>query len=183
MKIIVRLFLLAFLFSATAWAAESNKLLVNVDKNGVGMQGYDPVGFFTQNKPVKGDPKFQSTVHGVTYYFSSADHKAAFDQDPSKYEPQFGGYCAYGVSRDKLVEVEIDAFQIVGGRLLMQYDKGIRDDFAKDVAGNLKLANQNWPTLVDKNGKPAPARIAPAAKPAVAPAATSGTSTAPAAAK
>jgi YHS domain-containing protein len=166
MKNILCLFLLSFALTASAGAAES-KLLVNVDKNGVGLQGYDPVGFFTQNKPVKGDPKIKSTIHGVTYYFASADNKTAFDKDPAKYEPQYGGYCAYGVSRDKLVEVEVDAFQIVGGRLLMQYDKGIRDDFAKDLAGNLKLANQNWPALVDKNGKPAPAgEAAPAAKPA-----------------
>jgi len=70
-----------------------------------------------------------------------------------KYEPQFGGYCAYGVSHDKLAPVEIDAFQIVDGKLYMQYSKSIRDSFNEDQKGNLGKAMQNWPGLVEKKGK------------------------------
>ena len=65
----------------------------------------------------------------------------------------FGGYCAYGVSRNKLVEIDVDAFQIVNGRLLLQYSKGVRDDFNKDTKGNLAKAEANWPGLVEKKGK------------------------------
>ena len=134
-------------------AMAQSKTLLNVDKNGVAVQGYDPVGFFTDGKPVKGNAQFASSYKGATYQFSSAEHKAAFDKEPGKYEPQFGGYCAYGVSRNKTVPIEVDAFQIVGGRLLLQYDKGIRDKFNKDTAGNLKLADANWPGLVASKGK------------------------------
>ena len=129
------------------------KNLLNVDKNGVALQGYDPVAFFTENKPVKGKTEFRSVYRGATYYFASAEDKARFDKEPAKHEPAYGGFCAYGVSRNKLVEVDPEAFQIVDGRLLLQYSKGVRNEFNKDTQGNLTKANANWPALVEKNGK------------------------------
>jgi len=129
------------------------KTLLNLDKSGVAIQGYDPVAFFTDPKPVKGDPKFVAKRDGAIYLFASKEHKELFTQDSGKYEPVFGGYCAYGVSRDKLVEIDVDAFQIVDGKLLLQYSKGVRDDFNKDTPGNLAKANANWPGLVAKKGK------------------------------
>ena len=129
------------------------KNLLNLDRKGVAVQGYDVVAFFTDGKPAKGNPAFSSTHGGSTYHFANAEHKAAFDASPAKFEPQFGGYCAYGVSRGKLVEIDVDAFQIVDGKLLLQYSKGVRNDFNKDSAGNLKKADANWPGLVEKKGK------------------------------
>jgi len=129
------------------------KSLLNLDKQNLAIQGYDPLAYFTDNKPVKGKPEFKSTYSGATYYFVSAEHKTQFDKEPAKYEPVFGGYCAYGVSRNKLVEIDPEAFQIMDGRLLLQYSKGVRTDFNKDAKGNLGKAKANWPGLVDKNGK------------------------------
>ncbi|HEY3915384.1 MAG TPA: YHS domain-containing (seleno)protein [Verrucomicrobiae bacterium] len=133
--------------------AQTSKTLVNVDDSGVAIQGYDPVAFFTDHKPVKGAADLQSTYHGGTYWFASSEHKALFDANPGKYEPSFGGYCAYGVSRSKLVDIDVNAFQIVDGRLLMQYSKSIRDDFAADAKNRLAKADANWPGLVAKKGK------------------------------
>jgi len=130
-----------------------NKTLLNLDKTGVAIQGYDPVAFFTDNKPVKGDPKFLTKRDGAIYFFASKEHKDLFLQTPAKYEPQFGGYCAYGVSRSRLVEIDVDAFQIVDGKLLLQYSKGVRDDFNEDAKANLAKANANWPVLLAKKGK------------------------------
>ena len=132
--------------------AQMPKSLLNLDKQGVAIQGYDAVAFFTQNKPVKGDARYQSTYRGAKYYFASAEDKAAFDRDPAKYEPQFGGFCAYGVSQGHTAPVKIDAFQIVNGRLLMQYDLDVKSDFNKDQSGNLAKADKNWPALVEKKG-------------------------------
>ena len=129
------------------------KSLLNLDKTGVAIQGYDPVGFFTEHKPVKGDPKFVAKRDGAIYLFVSKEHKEMFTKEPTKYEPAFGGYCAYGVSRNKLVEVDVEASQVVDGKLLLQYSKGVRDDFNKDVKGNLAKADANWPLLVAKKGK------------------------------
>lgn len=134
-------------------ALAQTKSLLNLDKAGVAIQGYDPVAFFTDNKPVKGKPEFPAKHNGATYLFASKEHRDAFKADPAKYEPAFGGYCAYGVSRGKLVEIDVDAFQIVDGKLLLQYSKGVRDDFNKDAKGNLAKASTNWPGLVEKKGK------------------------------
>lgn len=143
----------ALILAASSLAFASGKKLYNLDKQGVALEGYDAVAFFTDNRPVKGQPQFRSDYDGATYYFASADHKAQFDAAPAKYQPQFGGYCAYGASKGDLVTVEIDAFQIYNGRLLMQYSKSVREKFNKDPENNLKRADQNWPQLVEKNGK------------------------------
>lgn len=123
---------------------------LNLDKDGVAIQGYDPVAFFTENKPVKGKPSISSKSGGATYHFASEENKKAFDAEPTKYIPQFGGYCAYGVSKGDLVKIEVDAFQVVNGRLLLQYDKKVREKFNKDQAGFLKKADANWPTVSKK---------------------------------
>jgi YHS domain-containing protein len=147
-------FLLAFLFLVLALPAlAQSKSLLNLDKAGVAIQGYDPVAFFTDHKPVKGKPELVVRHNGAVYHFASREHRDQFKAEPSKYEPVFGGYCAYGVSRNKLVEIDVDAFQIVDGRLLLQYSKGVRDDFNKDAKGNLTKAEANWPGLVEKKGK------------------------------
>ena len=136
------------LFDQTA-----SKNLLNLDNTGVAIQGYDPVAFFTDSKPVKGDQKFLVKHDGAIYFFASKEHKDLFKANPAKYTPEFGGYCAYGVSRNKLVEIDVDAFQIVDGKLLLQYSKGVRDDFNKDTKGNLAKADANWVGLLDKKGK------------------------------
>ena len=123
----------------------------NVDKSGVALQGYDPVAFFTDGKPVIGMEEFHGTFHDATYRFASAEHQAMFEKEPAKYEPQLGGYCAYGVAKGHLAPVKIDAFQIVDGHLLMQYDTGVKKEFNKDPNGNLDAATKAWPSLTDKS--------------------------------
>lgn len=147
-------FILSLVFASLALPVfAQTKNLLNLDKTGVAIQGYDPVAFFTDHKPVKGDPKYLLKQDGAIYFFASQAHKDLFKASPARYEPEFGGYCAYGVSRNKLVEIDVDAFQIVDGRLLLQYSKGVRDSFNKDTKGNLIKAESNWPKLVGQNAK------------------------------
>ena len=145
--------LLAVLILIALAPAAFTKDLVNTDRSGVGIKGYDPVAYFTDNMAVKGDPKLQSTVKGVTYYFATPEHKAVFDADPAKYEPQFGGFCAWAVSQGYTASIDPNAFQIIDGRLLLQYSLGVRKDFSRDTAGNLKKADANWPGIVEKKGR------------------------------
>ena len=147
-KAAVALFLMLALASAFA-----DKTLVNVDKQGVALKGYDPVAYFTDNAPQKGNAAITSTYKGAQYQFVSDEHKKMFDANPAKFEPQFGGFCAYGVSKGYTVKIEPDAFQVVDGRLLLQYDKSVREKFQKDTQGNLKKADANWPGILDKQGK------------------------------
>jgi YHS domain-containing protein len=148
-----RIRLLTMLVTLTWSVLGQTKNLVNVDKAGLALQGHDPVAFFTDNQPVKGRPELQSVHRGATYRFATAANKARFDKDPDKHAPAFGGFCAYGVSKNKLVGVNVEAFQIVEGRLLLQYSKGVRNDFNQDPQGNLRRADQNWPALVGQKGK------------------------------
>ncbi len=149
----LRLLLACAALAALSPVFAADKALLDLDKDGVAIQGHDPVAFFTVKAPLKGKPELTSEFHGARYRFHSAKNKAAFDTEPAKYEPQFGGYCAYGVSKAKLVEIDVAAFQVVDGRLLLQYSKGVRDDFNADTAGNIKKADANWPKLLEKKGK------------------------------
>jgi YHS domain-containing protein len=148
-----KLFVALFFATLVLPLAAQTKTLLNLDKTGLAIQGYDPVAFFNDAKPVKGKPEFPAQHNGALYYFASKEHRDVFKANPTNYEPAFGGYCAFGVSHNKLVEIEVDAFQIVDGRLLLQHSKGVRDDFNKDTKGNLSKADANWPVLVEKKGK------------------------------
>jgi len=148
-----KLSLLLLVIGLALPAFAQTKTLLNLDKTGVAIQGYDPVAFFTDSKPVKGKSEYLAQHNGAIYYFASKEHRDFFRKDPTKYEPVFGGYCAYGVSRNKLVEIDVNAFQIVDGKLLLQYSKSVQEDFNKDTKGNLTKAESNWRGLVEKKGK------------------------------
>ena len=119
----------------------------NLDSNGLALQGYDPVGYFTDNKPIKGDPQFTASYEGGTYQFVSAAHKATFEGNPSKYAPQFGGFCGYAASINKLAPIEVEYFQVLHGRLVMQHNEKAWKLWHEDVEGNLRKADANWPKL------------------------------------
>jgi len=131
----------------------SAKDLLNISWTGSGIKGYDPVAYFTDNKAVEGKSDFQTQRDGATYYFASKEHKNLFDANPGKYLPQFGGYCAYGVSLNKTVNIDPTAFQIIDGKLYLQYSTSILEKFNQDQAGNLQKAQANWPSLVEQEGK------------------------------
>jgi YHS domain-containing protein len=139
--------------SATVAQAPAGKILVNTNREGIALQGYDAVSFFTDGKPVKGDSEHSVTWRGATYLFASAEHEAAFQQDPAKYEPQFGGFCAWAVSRGYTAKIDISTWQVVGDRLIFNYSRDVQKRFNQDVAGNLAKADQNWPKVVEEQGQ------------------------------
>jgi len=147
--------LLAFAFvAAPLIAAEPSAARVLVSKTGDGLalQGYDAVAYFTDNKPVKGDAKFTATHEGATYRFASAEHRDLFAQSPEKYAPAFGGYCGYAASIDRLSPISPAVFQIIEGRLILQHNQKALDKWNADLAGNQVKAAANWPGLVQRNG-------------------------------
>jgi YHS domain-containing protein len=130
----------------------------NVNKAGVILDGFDAVSYFQSDKPVKGDSKFQVKQGDAIYWFSSDDHKKEFLKNPKKYEPQFGGWCAYAVATSKeKVDVDPKSFVIQDGRLLLFYN-GIWADTRKkwtatkdkDPKTFLKDADSNWPAVINK---------------------------------
>jgi YHS domain-containing protein len=144
--------LLCVAFVAKAEEAAGKRYL-NVDRHGLALQGYDPVAYFTDHKPVEGDKHIASTYQGATYYFSTGQHKQLFDADPAKYEPQFGGFCAYAVSQNRTADIGPEFWSIVDGRLLLQHNQKAVKLWNEDAAGHLKDADKNWPGIADKNGK------------------------------
>ena len=102
-----------------------------------------------------GDARFVASYGGASYQFASAAHRALFVATPEKYVPQFGGFCAYGASQGHAAPVKIETWQIIGGRLTLNYDLGVQRTFNKDVTGYLQKANANWPSIVEREGKPA----------------------------
>jgi YHS domain-containing protein len=117
---------------------------VNVDKNGVILKGYDPVAYFKQKRPVKGDPKFSSSYGGATYYFASADDKAEFDKTPAKYSPQYGGFCAHSMMKRKLADIDPNVFFVYKGKLYVCSSPKAGKEFYSDPDTNIKKADTNW---------------------------------------
>ena len=91
----------------------------SLPSHGVAIEGYCPVAYFAVNKPVRGKPQHASNYNGVTYYFVSADAKKAFDTNPEKYIPAYGGWCAFGMSIEDKFPIDPKNFKIVDGKLLL----------------------------------------------------------------
>lgn len=126
--------------------------LVNVaGASKIALDGYDPVAFFTDQKPTHGNPAISSTYNGAKYIFASNTHKEKFEASPEKYVPEFGGYCAYGVAVNALFPVDINTWQIRNGKLYLNLNPQILKEFNKDFEGNVAKAEKNWPELVNKN--------------------------------
>lgn len=128
--------------------------LVNVaGASGIALDGYDPVAFFADGKPMHGDPAISAIYNGATFLFASKDHKVRFEADPQKYVPQFGGYCAFGVSLGTLFPVDINTWQIRNGKLYLNLNPSILEQFNKDFEGYVSKAEKKWPKLVEKSAK------------------------------
>jgi YHS domain-containing protein len=148
--VVLSLFVLAV---TTAQAQSSNAYFNNLNKEGVIIDGYDPVAFFTDNKPVKGDPQFRYKYQDATYYFVSQQHLDQFKADPEKYKPQFGGWCAYAVSLGRVAPIDVSTFSIVNDRLVLQHNQRAVKGWNKDVQGNLAKADAYWPRVSAAKGK------------------------------
>lgn len=149
----VAMIALGVLFATTAVAATTAFAgePVNVaGASGIALGGYDTVAFFTDGRPVHGDPGVTSTHKGAKYFFASNAHKAQFDANPEKYVPQFGGYCAYGAALGALFPVDISTWQIRNDKLYLNLNPAIAAEFNKNPMGHIAKAEKNWPGLVKK---------------------------------
>lgn len=121
---------------------------VNVDSQGVILQGYDVIAYFRQGKPVKGNPAIESIYQGATYLFASPADKADFDKDPAMYAPQYGGFCSYGVANGVLANIEgPDAFTVYKGKLYFCGNQSALKGFRSNIDSNIDKADTNWRQL------------------------------------
>jgi YHS domain-containing protein len=136
--------LLIVLSTLTAHATLAGEFF---EKDGAALRGYDPVAYFTAGKPQKGLPSHSYEYKGTTFHFATDENRRAFMQDPEKYAPQFGGYCAYGTAQGYKVSTQPDAFAVVDGKLYLNYNRNVLTIWEKDVPGNIAKAEQNWPEV------------------------------------
>lgn len=143
-----------FLFSMVLLAF--NTLQVHAQKaevyteKGMAINGYDPVSYFKEGKPVAGIKSYTYGWHGALWYFSNSENLEAFKTSPEKYAPQYGGYCAYAVAKGYKATTDPDAWAIVNGKLYLNYSKSIAATWNKDRQGYITKADRNWPDVKDK---------------------------------
>jgi YHS domain-containing protein len=111
------------------------------------IQGYDVVAYFNESKPVKGKKEFLTNYAGETWHFASAENLKSFQTSPEKYMPQFGGYCAYGMSRGYKAKTDPEAWTIVDGKLYLNYNLEVRKIWNEKQDEFINKANTNWPTV------------------------------------
>ena len=114
------------------------------------IKGYDTVAYFTENKPVKGEAKFSVEYKQATWLFSSQENLDTFEADPEKYAPQYGGYCAYAVSKGSTASIKPELFTIYNGKLYLNYNDSINDKWAENKDALIADADRNWPKLIAK---------------------------------
>jgi YHS domain-containing protein len=113
----------------------------------VAIEGYDPVAYFTDSRPVKGSPAFSSEFDDVVYYFANAEHKKMFAADPDRYAPQYSGYCAAALSKGYKATIDPASWTISNGKLYVFHSKDGLSLFFDDPAGTIARADANWATL------------------------------------
>jgi hypothetical protein len=111
------------------------------------VDGYDPVAYFTEGKPVEGKKEFSTDWNGAKWRFASAANRDLFVAEPAKYAPQYGGYCAWAVANNYTADTDPEAWAVVDGKLYLNYDKKVQEKWRQDVPGNIAKADQNWPKL------------------------------------
>ena len=119
------------------------------DKNGVILAGHDAVAYFTQGKPVEGKADFTAVYNDAIYRFSNAVNRDLFNKNPSKYAPQYGGFCAYGMTFGKKFDIDGKAFEIVDGKLYVNKNPSVYQAWKKDIPTHIREANDSWPEVVD----------------------------------
>lgn len=117
--------------------------------DGLALEGYDPVAYFTEGEPTRGSADHSATFEGATYRFATAEHRAAFEANPDKYVPAYGGYCAYGLAMGQKVAVDPEVWEIVDGTLYLNVNQDVQERWEADIPGFIESADHNWSIVAD----------------------------------
>ncbi len=114
------------------------------------IRGYDTVAYFTENKAVPGNKEISFEHLGTTWFFSTEANRAEFEQDPEKYMPQYGGYCAYAVARGSSASSKPEYFTLHEGKLYLNFSKSVYNKWLKDKEDYIEDADDKWPSVLSK---------------------------------
>ncbi|SLN20439.1 YHS domain-containing (seleno)protein [Pseudooctadecabacter jejudonensis] len=134
----------AALFARPALAAKPSVFI----HGGVAIRGADPVAFFTEGAPVIGSADHALEWEGATWNFASAQNMETFMGNPAAYAPQYGGYCAFALSRGSIATSVPEAWSIVDDKLYLNYSVNVRQVWSEDIPGNIAKADANWPGVL-----------------------------------
>ncbi len=130
--------------AASAALAPVNRTLFG----GLAIDGYDPVAYFLDGRPVEGRREFSFAWRGATWRFASAAHRDLFASRPEAYAPQYGGYCAWAVAQGYTAGIDPAAWTIHDGKLYLNYDLEVQERWRRDVPGHVAKGDVNWPKLL-----------------------------------
>ena len=136
--------------AGSALAASDSPVPAVNAKGGIALKGYDPVAYFTNGAPTKGLEQYSFAWKGVTYRFASAENLDRFKADPAKYLPQYGGYCAYAMSLDRIADIDPSRWAIVNGKLYLNNGFVAEKLWSLNKSGNIVSADRNWPLYPKK---------------------------------
>ena len=137
---------LLVLGAGTAFAGAVDK---DLGADGLALEGYDPVAYFTRGEPVEGVAAYTATFDGATYRFASAEHLAAFEASPEQYAPAYGGYCAFGLAMGQKVGSDPEVWEIVDGQLYLNVNQSVQERWEANIPGFVATAGHNWDVVAD----------------------------------
>ena len=135
------------MFTTFTLSAQQSEVFI---KDGNAIQGYDPVAYFKESKPVKGNEQFNFKWNDANWIFSSQQNLDSFKLNPEKFAPQYGGYCAYGMSDGHKAPTNPEAWTIVDGKLYLNYNSKVKVYWNKELAKRIEDADKNWPEIKNK---------------------------------
>ena len=142
-------FCASFMFLAASDVFASNHIYTAFFSNKA-LSGYDPVAYFKENKPVKGDKRFTYKYKGAQWFFSSQENLDLFKNDEDQYAPQYGGYCAWAVGENKAFAAgNPKQWSIIDDKLYLNYNREIQDKWLLDTKGFIEQGDKNWPEMID----------------------------------
>ena len=136
------------LLASAALPAQTREL--NTGRGELAVHGYDVVAYTTDGAAIRGRSEYEYRWQGAVWRFTTADHRNQFEQHPEQYAPQFGGYCAWAVSRGYTADIDPHAWRIVDGKLYLNYSKRVQRMWEQDISGNIAKGMANWPRVLTK---------------------------------
>lgn len=116
---------------------------------GLAINGFDPVAYFTDEKPVEGKAEFTLEHDGAMWQFASMENLEMFKSDPASYAPQYGGYCAYAIGKGKTKSIDPAAWQVVNNKLYLNHSKAVQEKWSKDIDAGIQAADAKWPDVLN----------------------------------
>jgi len=139
------------LMSATINAASARSAEIYTGLfSSLGAGGYDVVAYFRQGKAVEGTATFTVDYKGATWRFATAQDRDLFRANPAAYAPQYGGYCAWAVAHGYTASGDPEVWRVVNGKLYLNYDRDVQQQWEKDIPGYIASGDRNWPSVLEK---------------------------------